>query len=122
MAKPLSELEDVVREALCAWQFLRQLGYTAEQIFAGVDSGRMYVQARWRGMDFTYGVGESDLSMEQFESVWAEAAEAMQTAPEEELDAMWFSSRVLAAAHVVLSAMIEKGIYWPSHENFRDLN
>lgn len=119
----LADLSGVVREALCAWQFFRQLGYTADQIYAGVDDfGKVYLQAQWRDLTFTYGIGNTTMSLKEFATVWDSAADTMRDASEDELDEMWYSSKILAVAPAVLTTMAEKGIYWPNHENFRDLN
>jgi len=119
----LSDLSGIVQEALCAWQLFRQLGYSAEQIYAGVDcNGKIYLQAQWRGKTFTYGVGNTTMSLKEFATVWDSAADTMRDASEAELDEMWYSSKVLAVAPAVLTTMADKGIYWPNHEDFKGLN
>lgn len=119
----LSDLPSVVREALCAWQLFRQLGYGAEQIYVGAEEGKMLIQARWRGMDFTYCAGETELTAEEFESVWwPAAADAMQATSDDELCKMWDTSKVMTVAPAILIGMANKGIYWPSHEKFRKIN
>ena len=118
----LADLPGVVREALCGWQFFRQLGYTAQQIFTGCNDGSVYVEARWRGMTFVLNIGMSDMALEEWTQVWERAAALIQTVDHAEFDELWRASMILADATDVLIAMVDKGIYWPDHKNFRKLN
>ena len=118
----LPDLSNVVRELLCTWQFFRQLGYTSDQIYAGVDDGKAYMQAKWRGMTFTYGAGQTTMSIKEFATVWESAADTMREASVSDLDEMWDTSKVYAIAPAILAKMAQKGIYWPNHERFKDLN
>ena len=119
----LADLLPVVREALSSWQFFRRLGYTSQQIFTGSDGEKIVVQVKWRGEIFTIGVGPAKgISNEEWPELWSDAAEVLNSAPDEEMHRMWESSDVLRNTVDLLVAMERQGIYWPEHPDFRNLN
>lgn len=122
MAKKLRELDEELIEALNVWQFYRQLGFTADQIFAGLDSGIIYVVVKWRGFDFSIAASKWEGTEGEFVQAWSAAADIFNAASHEELDEIWQASSILARSPGALIAMTEKGIFWPDHENFRNLN
>lgn len=121
MAK-LSDLSPMLREALCAWQFFRQLGYTAEQIYLGVDGEKLCAQVQWRGLAYNLGVDRTTMTTKQWATIWEHASEVMVAAPKAELDEMWHASKILSLASMVMVSMAESGIFWPDHADFRDLD
>ena len=123
----VSELPTEIQEALCAWQAFRRLGYTSEQIFAihanaPTGDSAVFIKVIWRDMDFIYSIAKTALTRTEFTAMWEQAAAAVQTENEKDLGKMWKNSEVLKRSVELLAALEHKGIFWPKHPDFINLN
>jgi hypothetical protein len=118
----LTDLSGMLQETLSAWQFFRQLGYTSEQIFVGVDGEKVVVQVQWRDLTYNLAVDRTTMTLTEWSTIWDHASETLAAATDSELDEMWYASKILQLSPLVLTNMEEAGIYWPKHDDFKDLN
>ncbi len=115
----LSDLSNLLQETLSVWQFFRQIGYTSDQIFAGVDGEKVIVQVQWRDMTYSIASAKTTMTLNEWVTIWTHACEVLAAASPTELDEMWYASKILQISPRALISMEEAGIYWPDHGDFK---
>ncbi len=65
-----SDIPDCVREALCAQEAFRRVGFTPDEIYCRPQPDRLFVTLKRSGIEFNADVGRNTVPMADFARVW----------------------------------------------------
>lgn len=105
----LATFPPVIQEALCVFEAFRRLGFQADDIYMVHDDHGMGILLKSGGREFNVRVGEVPVSGPKLGALWEQAAEAWNSAPQHEIDALWRKSAVLRNGTGLCSALILHG-------------
>jgi hypothetical protein len=117
----LFQYDKAYREALAAFEALRKLGFSPEDIFfltSGADEETKHISVvlLTQGKEFVITTGTIRGSVEEIEKTWKELAGLLASGkiPKNQLDTSWRKSMAHTHAYEFMLAILKKGIQLPS--------
>ncbi len=101
MPRRLTEFPPCIKDSLCVWEFLRGLGFKAEDIYLNANTipqlghYRTSMLVREEGKeDFALGTGYFNGTKEKLLDLWMEAGDLWNKTSDVERDSIWRFSRI----------------------------